>query len=403
MSRQNLAILGSTGTIGVNTLDVVARHAGQYNVVGLSGFTQMDRLREQIRRFQPDMVAVKSQREADQLDAMLGAQDPRLRLFTGAEGLERLATDPQVDMVMAGIVGAAGLLPTLAAVRAGKKVLVANKEPLVMMGREFMRSAQQSGAVILPIDSEHNAIFQSLPAAGPDASGVPVRLDGVKRLLLTGSGGPFRERAVADMGSITPEQAVAHPNWVMGRKISVDSATMMNKGLELIEACSLFDVRPDQVDIVVHPQSIIHSMVEYDDGSVIAQLGMPDMRTPIAHALAWPRRLDAGVERLDFFSMNQLNFEPPDPVKFPCLRLARAAAEQGGLLPTVLNAANEEAVDAFLDRRLAFTGIAEVIEGVMDSLPLTAGVDLEAVLQTDQLARARAREMIEEMGVHRVT
>ena len=400
MNRQNLAILGSTGTIGVNTLDVVARHGDQYNVVGLSGFTQMDRLLEQIRLFQPDMVAVKSQSEADLLGSMMKAGEKRPRLLTGAEGLDQLVTGEQVDMVMAGIVGAAGLLPTLAAVQAGKKVLVANKEPLVMMGREFMRSAQESGAVILPIDSEHNAIFQSLPQAGADASGVPARLEGVKRLLLTGSGGPFRDRAVEDMGGITPEQAVAHPNWVMGRKISVDSATMMNKGLELIEACSLFDVRPDQIDIVVHPQSIIHSMVEYTDGSVIAQLGMPDMRTPIAHALAWPQRLESGVERLDFFRMNQLNFEPPDPVKFPCLRLARTAAEQGGLLPAVLNAANEEAVSAFLDRRLAFTGIAEIVERVMDSVPLTAGVDLEAVLQTDQLARTRAGELIEKMGVH---
>ncbi len=399
--RQNIAILGATGTIGVNTLDVIARHPGKYHVASLSGFTQMDRLFEQIQRFKPEVVAVKSADEAAQLDAMMTTNSWRPDVLTGPEGLDAIATDDAVDTVMAGIVGAAGLLPTLAAVRAGKKVLVANKEPLVMLGEEFVRSARESGAIILPIDSEHNAIFQSLPQSAPDGvSGVPVRLDGVKRLLLTGSGGPFREWDISDMGDITPEQAVAHPNWVMGQKISVDSATMMNKGLELIEACRLFDVRPGQIDIVVHPQSVIHSMVEYVDGSVIAQLGMPDMRTPIAHALAWPERVESGVERLDFFGMSQLNFELPDPVKFPGLRLARVAAEEGGLLPTVLNAANEEAVSAFLERRLGFTGIAECIERTMESVIISGEADLETVLETDQIARAEARKVINAAGIH---
>lgn len=396
---QNVVILGSTGTIGVNTLDIIARHPDKYCVTGLSGFTQMERLHEQIQRFRPDLVAVKSMQESRILEAMMDADSWRPNILTGQDGLDQLVTGDQVDIVMAGIVGAAGLLPTLAAVRAGKKVLVANKEPLVMLGDEFVRAARDSGAVILPVDSEHNAIFQSLPQALPDASGVPVRLDGVTRLLLTGSGGPFREWDIADMNDITPEQAVAHPNWVMGRKISVDSATMMNKGLELIEACSLFDVAPDQVDIVVHPQSVIHSMVEYADGSVIAQLGMPDMRTPIAHALAWPERLESGVDRLDFFNMSKLNFETPDPVKFPCLRLARTAAEEGGLLPTVLNAANEVAVSAFLDGDLRFTGIAACVEQTMGEVDVSGEVSLDAVLETDTIARLTAQKIIARLSV----
>ena len=308
-------------------------------------------------------------------------------MLDGEGGLSEVAAHPEVDVVMAAIVGAAGLKPTLAAVQSGKRVLLANKEALVMSGALFMQAVRQSGAVLLPIDSEHNAIFQCLP--GDYARGL--QAVGVRRVLLTASGGPFRETPLAELEHVTPEQACAHPNWSMGRKISVDSASMMNKGLEMIEACWLFDATPAQVEVVVHPQSVIHSMVRYSDGSVLAQLGNPDMRTPIAHALAWPARIAAGVDPLDFATMGALCFEAPDLARFPCLRLAQEAMQAGGTMPAVLNAANEVAVEAFLDERLAFTDIPHVIASVMREMPVSAATELATILATDHEARGRAR------------
>jgi len=304
----------------------------------------------------------------------------------GAEALAMVASHAGVDVVMAAIVGAAGLLPTLAAVRAGKRVLLANKEALVMAGAVFMQAVRAHGATLLPIDSEHNAIFQCLPRD----FGRGLAAVGVERILLTASGGPFRGFSIEQMHEVTPEQACRHPKWSMGRKISVDSATLMNKGLELIEACWLFDARPAQVRIVVHPQSIIHSLVQYVDGSTLAQLGNPDMRTPIAHGLAWPARLPSGVAPLDLIATGELCFEAPDEQRFPCLRLARQAMEAGGVAPAVLNAANEVAVAAFLDGRLKFTGIAGVIEQVLTELPMMPADNLDTILSADQAARQRA-------------
>ena len=307
-----------------------------------------------------------------------------------------------VDTVMAGIVGAAGLLPTLAAVKAGKRVLIANKEPLVMMGQVFVEEAKRSGAVLLPIDSEHNAIFQCLPATVQQATAAPVQHTlseyGICRILLTGSGGPFLHRNSDDLATITPDQACAHPNWVMGRKISVDSATMMNKGLELIEACALFSTDPDQIDIVVHPQSVIHSMVEYTDGSILAQLGNPDMRTPIAHALAWPERIDAGVERLDLMKMSALEFQAPDVLKFPSLTLARQAAETGGTLPAILNAGNEVGVQSFLDGAIRFDQIIHLVEETMEAVESVSYQGLESVLAADQRARQFAEDRVQALN-----
>ena len=312
----------------------------------------------------------------------------------GDAALETVASLPEVRQVMAAIVGAAGLLPTLAAARAGKRVLLANKEALVMSGRLFMDAVQQHGAELLPIDSEHNAIFQCMPLdfdRGLDAVGV-------RRILLTASGGPFRCTPRDELANVTPDQACAHPNWVMGRKISVDSATMMNKGLEIIEACWLFNTTQDKIDVVLHPQSVIHSMVEYSDGSVLAQLGNPDMRTPIAHALAWPERIESGVASLDLFSKARFDFEPPDPLRFPCLRLAREAIAAGGTASAILNAANEVAVSAFLEGRLRFLQIPEVIEAALAALPAHESADLDAVLGDDAAARRFAAQRLERMA-----
>jgi 1-deoxy-D-xylulose-5-phosphate reductoisomerase len=310
--------------------------------------------------------------------------------LSGVNGLIEVASHSDTDYVMAAIVGAAGLQPTLAAARAGKRVLLANKEALVMSGKLFMDAVTQNGAELLPIDSEHNAIFQCLPGK---LTGDMQKL-GVRRILLTGSGGPFRQTPLAQLASVTPEQAVAHPNWDMGRKISVDSATMMNKGLELIEACWLFNTSPEFVQIVIHPQSVVHSMVEYSDGSVLAQLGQPDMRTPIAHAMAWPERMDAGVEHLNLFDVAHLDFEPPDYQRFPCLQLAEQVAHEGGTAPAILNAANEVAVQAFLDKQLPFTGIASVVESVLEVMSARAADNLETVLADDALARQHAKESL---------
>lgn len=379
---RGVTVLGSTGSIGMNTLEVLALHAQRYRVVALSGKSQVDRLFAQCQRFRPERAVMLEPASAQALAAKLREAGLTTEVGVGVGALKEIAALPQSDIVMAAIVGAAGLLPTLAAVRAGKRVLLANKEPLVMSGPLLMQEAERCRAELLPIDSEHNAIFQCLP------NGTPGR--GVRRILLTCSGGPFREVPASAFRSVTPEQACAHPNWVMGRKISVDSATLMNKGLEVIEACLLFGVSPKQIEVVIHPQSVIHSMVEYVDGSVLAQLGNPDMRTPIAHALAWPDRIESGVKNLDLFAIKRFDFEPPDIARFPCLRLAYEAANTGGTAPAVLNAANEVAVQAFLEQRLTFDAIPEVIERTLASIPMQYDVGLETVLAQDAEARSVA-------------
>ncbi|MDP2809632.1 MAG: 1-deoxy-D-xylulose-5-phosphate reductoisomerase [Rhodocyclaceae bacterium] len=394
MKRQRLTILGATGSIGASTLDVVGRHPDRFEVVALTGHHRIDVLAEQCRRFSPRYAVVG---EAD-ANTTVAALTDTLRgqgteVLAGPEALARVAALPEVDVVMAAIVGAAGLQPTLAAVRAGKRVLLANKEALVMAGQVFMAEVRRSGAVLLPIDSEHNAVFQSLPC---NFLG-DFRKHGVRRILLTASGGPFRTTPLERLKAVTPDEACAHPNWAMGRKISVDSATMMNKGLEVIEARWLFDAMPEQIEVVIHPQSVVHSLVQYIDGSVLAELGNPDMRTPIAHALAWPERIESGVDSLDLFQVARLDFERPDLARFPCLDLAYRALRAGGNAPAVLNAANEVAVAAFLDGRLPFLSIAGVIAGALDAVPTADAPDvpdLSAVLAADAAGRAAAERMI---------
>ncbi|WP_033336979.1 1-deoxy-D-xylulose-5-phosphate reductoisomerase [Thioalkalivibrio thiocyanodenitrificans] len=389
-----VTILGSTGTIGVNTLDVLSRHPDRFHVVALTAQGNADRLAEQCRRFRPEYAVMVSPDGALRLEELLAGSDLPTRVLSGPEALEQVVELEATRYVMAGIVGAAGLLPTLAAARAGKRVLLANKEALVMSGQLFMDEVRASGAELLPIDSEHNAVFQCMPADFGRGLGDV----GVERIVLTASGGPFRTFSAEDMAAVTPEQACAHPNWVMGRKISVDSATMMNKGLEVIEACWLFGTGADRVDVVLHPQSVIHSMVSFSDGSVLAQLGNPDMRTPIAHALAWPERVASGVDPLDIVAVGQLDFERPDPDRFPCLRLAYEALAAGGTATAVLNAANEVAVEAFLDSRLPFTDIPDVIEHALaQTTPGPAG-DLEQILTADRAARQLARERVDRLA-----
>ncbi|MDO9225051.1 MAG: 1-deoxy-D-xylulose-5-phosphate reductoisomerase [Pseudomonadota bacterium] len=388
MTPRNLTILGATGTIGVNTLDVVARHPDKFRVVALSGLNQIDKLAAQCRQFQPRYAVVLDPDKAVTLQGLLAGS--QTEVLVGMEALEFISALPEVDSVMAAIVGAAGLRPALAAARAGKRVLLANKETLVMAGRFFMEAVREHGATLLPIDSEHNAVFQSLPA---DYNGDPAR-HGVRRILLTASGGPFRTRAVETLKDVTPEEAVAHPNWVMGKKISVDSASMMNKGLEVIEARWLFNARPEQIEVVIHPQSIVHSMVEYLDGSVLAQLSNPDMRTPIAHSLAYPERVEAGVNWLDLAKLGQLTFEAPDFARFPCLKLAYQALAAGAAAPAVLNAANEVAVAAFLDRRIPYLGIAASLESVLGRLAGMAADSLEDLMVADATARREAESLI---------
>lgn len=392
---QRITVLGATGSIGLSTLDVIARHPERYQVFALSGYSRLGELLALCVRHAPVFAVVPGEAAAQQLQADLRAAGSRTEVLVGEQGLCQVAADPQVDAVMAAIVGAAGLRPTLAAVQAGKKVLLANKEALVMSGALFMQEVQRSGAVLLPIDSEHNAIFQCLP--GDYARGLAQV--GVRRILLTASGGPFRETPQAELEHVTPEQACAHPNWSMGRKISVDSASMMNKGLELIEACWLFDAKPAQVEVVVHPQSVIHSLVDYVDGSVLAQLGNPDMRTPIASALAWPERIDSGVAPLDLFAVARLDFQAPDEQRFPCLRLAREAADAGHSAPAMLNAANEVAVEAFLQRRIRFPQIPSIIEHVLNQETVVAVPTLEAVFDADQRARSLAGHWLDRHGV----
>ncbi|MET0947877.1 MAG: 1-deoxy-D-xylulose-5-phosphate reductoisomerase [Pseudomonas sp.] len=391
---QLITVLGATGSVGLSTLDVIARHPDRYQVFALTGFSRTSELLALCLRHTPRFAVLPTQDIARKLQDDLAAAGLDTRVLVGERGLCEVAAHPQVDTVLAAIVGAAGLRPTLAAVEAGKKVLLANKEALVMSGALFMQAVRHSGAVLLPIDSEHNAIFQCLPVDYARGLG-PV---GVRRILLTASGGPFRETPLAELHAVSPEQACAHPNWSMGRKISVDSASMMNKGLELIEACWLFDARPEQIEVVIHPQSVIHSMVDYVDGSVIAQLGNPDMRTPIAHALAWPGRIDSGVAPLDLFSIARLDFQAPDENRFPCLRLARQAAEAGDSAPAMLNAANEVAVAAFLDRRIRYPEIASMIDEVLNLEPVIALEDLAAVFEVDSKARVLAEQWLSRNG-----
>lgn len=391
---RNITILGATGSIGVSTLDVLARHADRYRVFALSADRKWQLLAVQCLLHKPRYAVINDPVAAGELEKELRRQGSKTEVLQGAAALEAVAAHADVDTVMAAIVGAAGLLPTLAAVKAGKKVLLANKEALVMAGGLFTRAVADSKATLLPIDSEHNAIFQCLPNHRVDYLANGLVSSGVRKILLTASGGPFRNTPIADLKQVTPAQACAHPNWSMGQKISVDSATMLNKGLELIEACWLFNATPKQVQVVIHPQSVIHSMVEYVDGSVLAQLGNPDMRTPIAHALAWPERMESGVSSLDIIATARLDFSAPDYLRFPCLRLAEQAAQASGTAPAVLNAANEVAVAAFLAQQLRFDQIPAVIEQVLQQLPVTQAVSLESILAVDAEARASAQQAI---------
>lgn len=388
---KGITVLGSTGSIGVSTLDVVSRHPDAYEVIALTANNNVDRLFEQCLRFVPLFAVVPDYGLADILRQRLQeAGVKKTEVLSGVKALEEVCVLTEVDSVMAAIVGAAGLLPTLAAAKAGKTVLLANKEALVMSGPLFMAAVSESGANLLPIDSEHNAIFQCMPAhyhAGVQSSEV-------RRILLTASGGPFLRKGLNELHEVTPAQAVAHPNWVMGRKISVDSATMMNKGLELIEACLLFNTPPEKVQVVIHPQSVIHSMVDYVDGSVLAQMGNPDMRVPIAHAMAWPSRFESGVDPLDLFAVGRLDFEAPDFDRFPCLQRAYDAVKVGGTMPAILNAANEVAVAAFLDEEIRFTAIPDTIAFCMDKVASKPADTIDCVLEADGAARKSALEYV---------
>lgn len=387
---QQITIIGSTGSIGVSTLDVIARHHDRYAVYALTAHSKVEELALQCAKFRPQVAVVGSAQAALELQRLLTAEGVKTEVEYGVEALCAVASAAACDAVMAAIVGAAGLAPTLAAARAGKKILLANKEALVMSGQLFMDAVAASGAVLMPIDSEHNAIFQCLPV---NYQRMPAQC-GVAKILLTASGGPFLKRAVETLDAVTPAEAVAHPNWVMGRKISVDSATMMNKGLEVIEAHWLFGASAAQIDVLIHPQSVIHSMVSYVDGSVLAQMGNPDMRTPIAHALAFPDRIVSGVPPIDLARIGQLQFEHPDFNRFPCLKLAYDALRAGGSAPAILNAANEVAVQAFLDGQIGFRMIDQLIGRVMDKLPHDTVQDIDAVLQHDRNARAAAQALI---------
>jgi 1-deoxy-D-xylulose-5-phosphate reductoisomerase len=389
---QNITVLGSTGSIGVSTLDVIRRHPDRYRAFALCAHSQVEKLFEQCIEFRPRFAVMRDATLAAQLAERCRAAGLDTEIRHGVEALVEMSALPEVDAVMAAIVGAAGLEPTLAAARAGKKVMLANKEVLVMAGELFMHAVREHGAVLLPVDSEHNAIFQSLPA--DFARGLTPC--GVQKILLTASGGPFRNTPLADLANVTPDQACAHPNWVMGRKISVDSATMMNKGLEVIEARWLFDAPPEMIQVVVHPQSVIHSAVQYVDGSVLAQLGNPDMRTPIAYAMAWPERIAAGVEPLDLFKIARLDFVAPDFERFRCLQLAYDVLREGGTAPAILNAANEVAVAAFLDEALPFLGIARLNDAVLQALPAGPEGSLADVLAADAEARQLAHKMVRE-------
>lgn len=389
---QHVTILGSTGTIGRNTVDVLDRYPDRYRVIALTANRQVDELFEQCVKYRPQYAVMRDEHAAEQLEERLRAVGSDTEVRAGLAGLMYVASLDRADIVMAAIVGAAGLLPTLEAVKAGKRVLLANKEPLVMCGHIFIEEAKRSGALLLPIDSEHNAIFQCMPSdyrTGTEAAGV-------RRILLTCSGGPFLQTPAGELKKVTPEQACDHPNWSMGKKISVDSATLMNKGLELIEACWLFGVGPEKISIIIHPQSVIHSMVDYVDGSVLAQMGNPDMRTPIAHALAWPDRINSGVVALDLFSVSRLDFQEPDHERFPSLRLAADAIRRGGTCPAILNAANEVAVESFLEGGIGFDAIADIVGKTLDAVEMHMADDLRTILSADERARNHAYDLVRE-------
>ncbi len=392
---KNITILGSTGSIGVSTLDVIGRHPDRFSVFALSAASRVEELAQQCWQHRPRYAAMPDAQNAEALRKRLAALGVETEVASGEDALSMIASHADTHMVMAAIVGAAGLPSSLAASKAGKTVLLANKEALVMAGKIFMDAVHENGATLLPIDSEHNAIFQSLPKNFGDG----LARVGVQRIILTASGGPFRTRPVAELANVTPEQACAHPNWVMGRKISVDSATMMNKGLEVIEARWLFDATPEQIEVVIHPQSIVHSMVEYLDGSVIAQMGNPDMRTPIAYALGYPERIAAGVSPLDLAKAGKLEFERLDSARFPCVSLAYDALRRGGTAPAILNAANEKAVEAFLDGQLSFIDIPHVIEEVLAAASIFEATTLVDVLGADKAARVSAIERIALRGL----
>ncbi|OYY74912.1 MAG: 1-deoxy-D-xylulose-5-phosphate reductoisomerase [Gammaproteobacteria bacterium 28-57-27] len=397
--RQGVCILGATGSIGQSTLDVLRRHPERWSVASLGANQDVERMLAACLEFRPPVVAMADEQAAARLATALKAAGLATEVLSGEEGMQTIAADAASAVVVAAIVGAAGLCSSLAAVRAGKRVLLANKEALVMSGDLFMAEVAAHGATLIPLDSEHNALFQCLPHVSANASRAAM---GVESLILTASGGPFLEWSAERLLAVTPEQACAHPNWSMGKKISVDSASLMNKGLEVIEAFWLFGMPLERIKVVVHPQSIVHSMVAYADGSVLAQLGLPDMRTPIAHALAWPERVQSGVAALDLTQMNHLSFVPPDTQRFPCLRLAYDALRQGGLAPAVLNAANEVAVDAFLQRRLGFTQIPALIEAVLNRVTAEKAPVLDQALDdvfaVDRQGRALANEWVQHHG-----
>ncbi|MBI3284612.1 MAG: 1-deoxy-D-xylulose-5-phosphate reductoisomerase [Burkholderiales bacterium] len=391
IKQQQLCVLGSTGSIGVSTLDVVARHPERYGIFALTAHSQVEKLAAQCAQFRPQVAVVGTASAAEQLTALLKQSNlPGIQVHYGPQALCEVASANECDSVMAAIVGAAGLPASLAAARAGKKVLLANKEALVMSGDLFIDAIKRSGAALLPIDSEHNAIFQCLPH---NYDGRPQQ-HGIHKILLTASGGPFLHRDIDSLTHVTPEEAIAHPNWVMGRKISIDSASMMNKGLEVIEAHWLFATPAEQIEVVIHPQSVVHSMVSYNDGSVLAQLGNPDMRTPIAYGLAYPERIASGVAPLDILKIGHLNFEAPDFKRFPCLALAYAALQTGLSAPTILNASNEIAVQAFLDGKIGFRMIDQIIARTLERLPASPVHDLDSILACDQEARVIASALI---------
>ena len=394
---RHICVLGSTGSIGVSTLDVIRAHPDLFKVESLTAHSNIELLAKQCAEFKPQMVVLGSADAANRLNDQLKAMGLSITVEYGAKALVTASTLSSVDTVMAAIVGAAGLMPTIEAAKLGKRVLLANKEALVMAGDLFMSAVANGGAELLPIDSEHNAIYQCLPDANTSNGGSRGRYLtlGVKEILLTASGGPFRNHSLDQLKEVTPEQACAHPNWVMGRKISVDSATMMNKGLEVIEAHHLFGVPAQQIKVLIHPQSVVHSMVRYIDGSVIAQLGQPDMKTPIAYGLGWPLRIDAGVQELDFTAAHDLSFEPVDLNRFPCLSLSYQALAAGGLAPTILNAANEVAVDSFLNHGIRFTQIAELVERVLNQTQASGAMSLDGILEADRAARQHAQTMVE--------
>jgi 1-deoxy-D-xylulose-5-phosphate reductoisomerase len=386
-----VTLLGSTGSIGLSTLDVIARHPARFRVVALTANSSVDKLAAQCVRFQPQYAVMADADAATRLAILLKQSAPDVQVLSGNDGLVTVAGHETVDFVMAAIVGAAGLLPSLEAARTGKRVMLANKEALVMSGALFMQAVREHRATLLPVDSEHNAILQCLPD-NYVAGAAPA---GVRKIMLTASGGPFRNLPVSQLSAVTPEQACAHPTWDMGRKISVDSATMMNKGLEVIEAGWLFGLPIENINVVLHPQSLVHSLVEYNDGSLLAQMGNPDMRVPISHALGWPERIESGAESLDLMAVGSMQFEAPDRAHYPCLELATAAWRCGGTSPAILNAANEVAVQAFLDRRIAFTAIARVVEQALEHCAVHVADTLDAILADDAVARAVANECIE--------